>query len=433
MKHRGWLGVVVVGLALAGCSSPEAPQPGTNPSKPVATARVKSSALTKKLTGATAWRVYRGHTQVVVLGFGKDRQPIDGIRFRYASKNESRRWVVSFETLKHGGVLQIDKNGKVIAHTMSDAESAMLIGASRVLRAWTAKTTQAGSALPKSFVPFSSGADCAVAGVGAAKDCGPLVATCARWGRAGAVGGVKGVGAAVLTCLAYNWRQTASCAASTVDAAKTCYEAWRGEDAKEQEKNPEPQGSADGKTKDQDADQSHDNGEVDPDGKTKDQDADQSHDNGEITPSENEADPDANAEDPNASGEDPNASSEDPNAAQEPQADESQLEADASSQDPEAPQQDQVDEAQPASSGDDVDANPSDPEESSIDETSSEDTSSEDTSGADTSSDSQEESSDVDTESFHATHSAHAKNACGASRVLHCGSRTATAFCRCIR
>ena len=84
------------------------------------------------------------------------------------------------------------------------------------------------------------------------------------------------------------------------------------------------------------------------------------------------------------------------------------------------------------------DSNPSDPEEPSISDDSSESDSSdysepEEQASSDDSSSYEESSDDVETESVPTISAKARAGACGTSRVLQCGSRPATAFCRCVK
>jgi hypothetical protein len=407
MTNRGWLGAWVIGLCVAsatsatGCADPPSQSP-KNPSKPVATARVTSSALTKKVTGAKAWRIYEGRTQVVVMGFDAKGKPIDGIRFRYASKNDGRKWAVSLESLRDGGVLQVGKDGKPTKRTMSDQGVKILVGASRVLDAWTRKRA-GGAIVPKALTAVASTAsECGEAALGAVGDCAPLVAQCARWGYQGWQRGRHwGAAGATLVCLAYNYRRTAQCAGSAYGAGQTCYDAYQNQSSSEENKNSEPNASE------------NPNGE-----------------NPEEAASETDPESPENAGLDEASWE----------------SDESQDEAAAAAEDPEAPLEEQVDDSESyddasyedessaeGSEEEEYDSNPSDPEEDAIADESaeSEESSDEET---DDSSYEEESSDDVETESFRTVRSAKARaGACGASRVLHCGSRPATAFCRCVK
>jgi hypothetical protein len=443
MRARTWLGTLILGFTIAsaaGCADPP-PQPHRNPSKPIATARVTSSALTKKITGAKAWRIYEGKTQVVVMGFDAKGAPVDGIRVRYASKRSDRRWAVSFESLRNGGVLQIGRDGAPVKKTMSEEGLRTLVGASRVLDAWTRK--RAGTTLaPKAlYSAASTVGECGVAATGAVRDCAPLVRTCARWGYIGARRGRHyGAIGATLACLAWNWRRTAQCAGSAIDAGKTCYEASQSS-ASEEQRNGEPSGeSGDGPPKDDEQAGTTGEGEG-------------SDDYGTPPSVDDPAGDDASAE-WNDDLENPESSGD---ASWD--AEQSQEEAEAAAEDPEAPLDEQVEEgdgyADESSSGDEYDANPSDPEEDAISDESSEDyaeeSAHEDSSeeyasedeGTDDSS-SEESSDDVETESFRpillAKNAKNAKTAtrsrggaCGASRVLQCGARATTAFCRCVR
>lgn len=388
------------------------------------------------MTGAKAWRIYRGRTQLVVMAFDAKGRPMDGIRLRHASKNARGRWAVSYESLRHGGVLQLDENGKSVKHTLSDADGKMFVGAARVLAAWS-KKKQGGAITTKAFHGVSSEmAECSIAATGAVRDCAPLVAQCVRWARVGAVGGWRGAGGAALACLAWNWRRTASCAAGTADAARSCYAAWNAPEKTESEKNPEP-GEGDGPAK-----------------------------SGESSGTGGE--PEARAPD------DPESPEGDPavdEAAWE--SEESAAEAEAAAEDPEAPLDEEVEDGESSwddeasASHDDYDANPSDPEEEAIsddtgedwsesyddsseyaseDEGSYDDGSYEDSSYEDTSYD--ESADDVETESFSPilvplaaaksakTSTRSRAGACPPSRVLQCGARGArdtSAFCRCVK
>ena len=64
---------------------------------------------------------------------------------------------MSFKTLKRGGELVIDKNGKVTKNTLKDSEVRTLYGGTSVLTSYAAKA-QAGSMLPKSYRAFSGSA-----------------------------------------------------------------------------------------------------------------------------------------------------------------------------------------------------------------------------------------------------------------------------------
>lgn len=413
------MGAMVIGICVAnaaGCADPPS-QGSRNPSKPVATARVTSSALTKKITGAKAWRIYEGRTQVVVMGFDAKGKPIDGIRFRYASKNSNRKWAASFESLRDGGVIQIGRDGKPTKQTMSDDGVKTLVGASRVLSAWMKKRS-GGAVAPKALMSAAATVgECGGAAVNAVGDCAGLVAECASWGYAGWKRG-RWLGAAggALACLAYNYSQTAQCAGSAYDAGRTCYDAYQNQSPREENKNGEPNASS-----------QNPNGSDPPSG------------------SENPAGENPERSNPNESGSDPEAGSGDPEYTGEDapswQSEESNAEAEAAAEDPEAPLDEQVEESDGSSSDSEsadesYDSNPSDPEEQAISDDSGESADSsepEEQASSDDSASNDDSSNEVETEALPTVASAARHGACGTSRVLQCGARPATAFCRCVK
>ncbi len=233
---RSWskLGAVMTVLGLvAGCSTAPAPQAKTD--KPVALARATSSALTKKVSGVSQWRIYQGRTHVVVLGFGKDKKPLNGLRVRYGSP--SNAWAVSFEIVGGKGVLQLDGKGKIVRNTMTDEDTKMLFGASRIVDAW-AKTGKASTTSAKS-IAFADKGDCFRKGGEALGKCGKLVKKCFRVASKGS--GIKGKIGAGLRCITTNAGEAGECGGSISDAGEKCVEAFGGgESKKEESKNPVP-------------------------------------------------------------------------------------------------------------------------------------------------------------------------------------------------
>src|SRR6185369_11974481 len=104
--------MVVLLLASSGCEGPPVPSP-PRVQIPRAAARVTSSALTKRVTNAETWRIYKGMTQMVLMGFGADGNPVNGLRIRFASGKTSP-WAVSAESLSTQHVLQVDSAGQVV-------------------------------------------------------------------------------------------------------------------------------------------------------------------------------------------------------------------------------------------------------------------------------------------------------------------------------
>lgn len=237
---------VLVGCATVGCSAAP-PSIGADgaPAKPSPTVRATSSAITKKLSGVTRWRVYEGNTSLVVLGFGKDKKPVDGLRFRFAS-TKKRKWAVSLEMVKGMGAIQIDARGNVVRNTMTDAEIGVMFGATRVLEAW--RKSGSGSTRAVAY-SGEAAATCASGAREVLKDCGPVVTKCVgAAGRAALRGSRGGVqtgalfGAAILgRCAWQNRGAVYKCGKSAWDNGKECYDKATEKDEEEEKKNPPPE------------------------------------------------------------------------------------------------------------------------------------------------------------------------------------------------
>ncbi len=138
------LGLVGASLAVA-CSTPP-PVAQQERTKPEAVARVKSAASTEKRTNAVTWRIYGGRTQMVVMGFGKDKKPVDGMRVRFAT-DTNLGWWLSLESLRKGGGMMrlADDQNRVVLDTTTAADKQLMHGAMRALTAYAKKFTGGSS------------------------------------------------------------------------------------------------------------------------------------------------------------------------------------------------------------------------------------------------------------------------------------------------
>lgn len=128
-------------IVVFGCSTAPEPRKNEGARDPVAVAKVSSTKSTLKLTSATTWRIYGGQTQVVIMGFGKDKKPIDGMRVRInpMAKEPTDTWL-SLESLKKsGGVMELGLNNKVLTDTTSPADKKIFHGALRAAAAYAKK------------------------------------------------------------------------------------------------------------------------------------------------------------------------------------------------------------------------------------------------------------------------------------------------------
>lgn len=159
-------GLVVVSVAFgAGCAS-EPSSSGGATKDPQALAKVTSSSHTQSLTKASTWRVYGGRTQIVAMGFGKDRKPVDGIRFRF-NTNPKATWWVSAETLsKKGGYLLLGKPNRIVKDTMSAEDKRIFHGAIRAAFAYAQK--QQNGVATQGFRAFADDSGCSVGGLAGA-------------------------------------------------------------------------------------------------------------------------------------------------------------------------------------------------------------------------------------------------------------------------
>lgn len=151
------LGLATSSLVVA-CAVPPPPRdiPRT---KPLAVARVTSSKSTLAMTDATTWRIYGGRTQLVVMGFGKDKKPVDGMRVRFATKT-NLDWWLSLESLrKGGGMMRLAPDGNhVVLDTTTGSDKQLMHGAMRALSAY-AKRLGGSSA---KTVAFADGDACSL-------------------------------------------------------------------------------------------------------------------------------------------------------------------------------------------------------------------------------------------------------------------------------
>jgi hypothetical protein len=157
-------------IVVFGCSTAPEPRKGEAGARdPVAVAKVSSTKSTLRLTNATTWRIYGGQTQVVIMGFGKDKKPIDGMRVRINpdAKEATDTWL-SLESLKKsGGVMELGLNNKVLIDTTTPTDKKVFHGALRAAAAYAKKKTGAG--VPVSSSSSNSGDAVTGGGVTSAK------------------------------------------------------------------------------------------------------------------------------------------------------------------------------------------------------------------------------------------------------------------------
>lgn len=165
MHRRLLLGLfaapVLASSALVGCAEP-VPMPGPSASKPEAVARVASASSTVKTTGAITWRIYGGHTQMVVMGFGKDKKPVPGMRVRFATSSDAGWWL-SLESLRQGGgMMRLSPDGNsVVLDTTTSKDKVLMHGAMRALTAYAKKFAAKGDVATKA-VAFADTDPCAL-------------------------------------------------------------------------------------------------------------------------------------------------------------------------------------------------------------------------------------------------------------------------------
>ncbi len=426
-----FVGILAVG---AGCIAP--PPKAESAPKPGASARASSSAITKKVSGGiTKWRIYEGRTSVVVLGFGKDKKPVNGMRFRYAS-TKARKWAVSLEMVKGNGAVQIDKKGKVIRDTMTVEDGKVLFGATRVLEKW-ARGLDTGSGTGTKNIAFADGSDCLKGAGKAVKTCAPVAAKCVRAAVQGSRLGVPGALLNTGRCLWQNKGAVVNCAYKTYDAVSTCKEAFTDKDKKDEQKNPPPED----KEKDKPVD--------DPKEEPK---PDEQPDAGTEEPKPEDQDAGPKEDEPLVASDDPEkkedgtevaSADEDPETAAALSPEEQQEDQQAAEEDPEdAPVEEEVEEQseEQATTDDEVDPDPPEAQEEAPEEEAQEEP--------------QEESQEPAAEdpppasdegalvaSLRAklglravsTSRASSGGACRGSQVLVCGSTKSVSYCRCVK
>ena len=224
------LGVLLtLSLDLVGCAAPVPVQRSSkqpNVMAPRAVAQVKASTLNARVTGAATWRIYQGTTQVSVMGFDADKAPIDTLRVRFNGSG-SKRWLVSYEGVKSGGVLQLDAEGKVVANTFDDLR--FVYGAQRAMRAWALKTQASKASSGISFRANTDGATkpfdaCIDSTTTAVKSCGTVVLTCGAVGISLSKLGFWGMIGGVAYCLYENIDNVGQCAKDVKSGYDTCLE-----------------------------------------------------------------------------------------------------------------------------------------------------------------------------------------------------------------
>jgi uncharacterized membrane protein YidH (DUF202 family) len=229
------------------CASPSPPDSSAYvvvAPKPIA--RVTASALNRRLTGVATWRIYQGTTHVSVMGFDADKRAVETLRVRFDGSG-TNDWVISYEAVKSGAVLQLDDAGRVVRNTFEDLR--FVYSAERALRAWArsspAVTSASGGTKFRAEGEGASSFDSCVDSVtSTVKSCGTVIAACAGTGAGLSLKlGFWGFVGGVAMCLYQQADSVGQCVKDGKKAYDTCYSKKAA--AAEDKLNPEPAPAAD--------------------------------------------------------------------------------------------------------------------------------------------------------------------------------------------